>query len=165
MDALGEFVDEKARAVGASGILAHSVASIIATLAAQRQGSPVTTIISLEGNLAPEDAYFSGTAAQYQNPEDFRAAFLARLGEMAKGQPEVARYKAQVETADPQALWELGCDANAYSESNVPGDALNKAAQAVYIYNPENISPSARQWLQKNAFNRHAWRLSLAEHC
>ncbi|MEM0930180.1 MAG: alpha/beta hydrolase [Pseudomonadota bacterium] len=148
--ALADYVDKQARERGARFILAHSVASIIASLAAQREGSPIELIVSLEGNLTAEDAYFSGTAADFEEPEAFRQAFLARLYTMASREPVIARYRQIVTDADPLALWELGCDAHAFSSACVPGDVLLSAAEVVYLYNPDNVPESSLEWLEAN---------------
>lgn len=147
LEALAEVVHEAALRESASTLVAHSVASIIASLAAGRQGSPVKTIVSLEGNLTAADAYFSGTAADYDDAETFKTAFLARLEEMAAAQPVVRRYAETVRQADPRALWELGCDARRFSETQVPGEILRRAAEAIYLYNPDNCAPASLQWL------------------
>ena len=154
LDTLAKAVDEKARSCGASHILAHSVASIIASLAVKRDGTPLTTIFSLEGNLTADDAYFSGTAANYDSPKAFRAAFLNQLSELSKEQPVIARYRSSVETADPQALWELGRDAQRFSEEYVPGEILTQSANAVYLYNPQNIPSASRDWLKAHDIPR-----------
>ncbi len=148
--ALAEYVDEVARRENATVVIAHSVASIIASLAAGRDGSSVSTIISLEGNLTAEDAYFSGSAADYPDPATFRQAFLKRLEDMAMSQPIVGRYREIVATADPQALWELGCDARRFSEENVPGDVLRASAEVCYLYNPDNCPESSLNWLRRS---------------
>lgn len=93
---LAEFVDAQARHLKARTVLAHSVASIIASLAALRAGSPIDTILSLEGNLTADDAYFSGMAAAFDGPDEFRPAFLARLAAMA-------RTGANIEDTEPQS--------------------------------------------------------------
>ncbi len=154
LDAVAEIVDDRARDCGASVILAHSVSSIIASLAAQRGGSPIETILSLEGNLTAEDAYFSGTAARYDSPLAFREAFLDRLSAMAADKPEIARYRAVVETADPPALWTLGRDANRFSADHVPGEALAQSANAVYLFNPDNLPEMSLRWLKESNLPR-----------
>lgn len=155
LDALADFVAGRAEAGGARCVLAHSVASIIATLAATRRGSPLDTVLSLEGNLTPEDAYFSGTAARYGSAADFRAAFLDRLGEMATGDPILQRYRARVARADPQALWELGCDAHRFSAETSPGALLLETPHAAYLYNPENLPAASLAWLAENPLPRY----------
>ncbi|WP_395373443.1 alpha/beta fold hydrolase [Marinicella sp. W31] len=147
---LGEFVSAKAKEVGAEIVIAHSVASIIASLAANEPNSPITTILSLEGNITAEDAYFSGSAADYDDPDTFRSVFLTRLEEMSKSQPMIARYLQVVSQADPIALWQLGNDAHRFSSKQVPGEVLVSAANVTYLYNPDNCAKSSLDWLKKN---------------
>ena len=134
----------------ATYILAHSVSSIIATLAARQPSSPIETILSLEGNLTAEDAYFSGTASHYADPLSFFNAFIARLDTMAADQPIISRYRNAVAKAHPRSLWELGKDAFRYSENHVPGEELIRSAKAVYVYNPQNIPLTSKEWLNKS---------------
>ena len=154
LKSLGEFVAAKARETGVEILLAHSVASIIASLAALEPESPITTILSLEGNLTAEDAYFSGTAGDYDDPQGFRTAFLARLEEMSHSEPIIARYREVVSRADPVALWQLGSDARRFSAEQVPGEVLLSAAKVTYFYNPDNCPQSSLDWLQQNPVQR-----------
>ncbi|WP_157738841.1 alpha/beta fold hydrolase [Labrenzia sp. VG12] len=131
-------VAEVARLEEARIIVAHSVASIVASLAAAQPDCPLRQILSLEGNLTAEDAYFSGTAADHDDPLAFRTAFLARLDDMAEDDPVIARYRQKVASADARALWDLGCDARRFSNEEVPGDVLMASADVTYFYNPEN---------------------------
>lgn len=135
-------------------VVAHSVGSITASLAARRETSTIDTIISLEGNLTAEDAYHSGTAAHYDNAADFRRAFLARLDSMAKDQPVIARYRSAVAKADPQSLWELGCDAYEFSSKNIPGDVLTETKNVYYLYNPDNCPNVTLEWLRNHPIRR-----------
>ena len=150
LKSLGEFVSAKAEEIGAEIIVAHSVASIIASLAAMEPGSPISTILSLEGNLTADDAYFSGTAGDYDDPHTFRSAFLARLEEMSRSEPMIARYRQVVSRADPVALWQLGNDARRFSAKQAPGEVLVSAANVTYLYNPDNCPKSSLDWLRKN---------------
>ena len=154
LNALAEFVADKAREASAELIVAHSVSSIIASLAATQPGCPITTIISLEGNITAEDAYFSGTAADYDSPEAFRTAFLERLDEMAATEPMIARYREVVSHADPLALWQLGTDARRFSSDHVPGEVLAAAADVTYLYNPRNCPETTLRWLAENPMKR-----------
>ena len=154
LDTLAQFVADKAKDFGAEVIVAHSVASIIASLAAQKPGCPLTTIISLEGNITAEDAYFSGTAADYDDPQSFRTAFLDRLDEMSTTAPIIQRYRQAVSKADPVALWQLGTDARRFSAKHVPGVVLQNAADVTYLYNPDNCPQSTLDWLAENKLDR-----------
>ncbi|MEM7707482.1 MAG: alpha/beta hydrolase [Pseudomonadota bacterium] len=154
LQSLADFVVEQAKASNAELIVAHSVASIIASLATTRADSPLHTVVSLEGNLTAEDAYFSGSAGDFSEPQAFREAFLERLGQLAASTPEVARYREQVAQADPKALWELGCNARSFSESQHPGELLASAPAAVYLYNPDNLSKPSQAWLASRGLPR-----------
>ncbi|MEM6538010.1 MAG: hypothetical protein AAF668_09810 [Pseudomonadota bacterium] len=150
LEAMASYVMYCAKDLGAEIVLAHSVASIIATIAAQKPHSPVTSIMSLEGNLTREDAYFSGTAARYGSADQFRTAFLNRLEENAKDDPLIERYRGVVACADGQALWELGCDADRFSAEHSPGRLLQTVPRAAYFFNPRNIPESSLLWLESN---------------
>ena len=154
LQSLAAHVAEIARKDRAEFIIAHSVASVIASLAATQSDCPLRVILSLEGNLTAEDAYFSGTAADYDDPSAFRNAFLARLEDMARTDQVIARYRQKVALADPQALWELGRDARRFSDNNIPGQVLMAAATVIYFYNPDNCPQASLDWLAGQPFDR-----------
>lgn len=154
LEQLADVVANAAREYDAELIMAHSVASITASLAARRNDCPIRTIVSLEGNITAEDAYFSGAAADYDGPEAFRVAFLARLDVMAVKSPIIRRYRNVVSHADPRTLWELGCDARAFSNSKRPGEVLRAAAEVLYLYNPDNCPQETLDWLSHNPIRR-----------
>lgn len=162
LEALATVLLEAVTKLGTDTVLAHSVSSIIASLAARRPNSPVRSILSLEGNLTPDDAYFSGTAANYSNAVDFRTAFLGRLDEIAKADPIIARYRGIVERADARALWELGCDAHRFSQTHSPGQWLAAAPHAAYFFNPKNVPEASLAWLGDHPMPR--FELSNASH-
>jgi len=145
---LAKGVGDVAAAEGTGIVMAHSVASIIASLAALRAGSGIHTILSLEGNLTAADAYFSGTAADFESPETFHEVFLTRLEGMAAEDPILARYRARVIHAQPHALWTLGRDAAAFSARVVPGEILLESSEAHYLHNPANCADSSMNWLR-----------------
>ena len=152
--ALAAFVRDRARESGAEIAVAHSLASIVASLAARMADCPITTLLSLEGNLTSDDAYFSGTAADHDDPAAFRSAFLTRLDERSAAEPTIARYRRVVARADPLALWQLGCDARRFSAQHAPGEVLVSAARVTYVYNPDNCPPRTLAWLSENPVER-----------
>ena len=128
-------------------VVAHSVASIIASFAAEKRK---LTLISVEGNLTKHDAYFSGKAAGFVNPDDFFKSFVEDLGNIKKQDPILERYLQQVLTANKQSLWELGCDAHRVSNMNCPGEKLKMAERVLYLYNSENCHKNSIKWLKEN---------------
>lgn len=154
LQSLADFVLTAAVREDCRTVMAHSVASIVATLAAEMSDGFVEEIVSLEGNLTAADAYFSGTAADFDTPEAFRESFLARLAEMSPGDPILGRYRKQFEGCDPVAAWQLGRDAHAFSRDHVPGDRLLAAAGVRYLYNPENCPQHTLDWLAASPMRR-----------
>lgn len=150
LEGLAEFVLKKCRELGAKTLLAHSVASIIASLAAERSDGDIRKIVSLEGNLTAEDAYFSGTAANFDNAAEFRNSFLERLSANERD-ATISGYQRRVKQADPEALWELGCDARRFSTDCSPGDLLARSAHILYLHNPENCPSASLRWLSSSS--------------
>ncbi|MFK5978152.1 MAG: hypothetical protein QM488_04635 [Rhizobiaceae bacterium] len=163
LQALGQFVHDHAVQNNAEIIIAHSVASIIASMAATCPQNIVTTVFSLEGNLTDADAYFSGNAAEYDDPYEFKTAFLKKLAKLTGGDPVITRYYSIVETADAQALWQLGCDAKAFSKRRPPGELLMKVAKKRYFFNPANCPIETLDWLKRHPLPRT--QLEGASHC
>lgn len=151
LHALADWVDGEVRKASADTLMAHSVASIIASLAAAKPGSPVDTLISLEGNLTAEDAYFSGRAAQYDDAARFKSEFLSLIEERAELDPMLKRYANIAQTADAQAMWELGCDAAKFSSQHHPGEVLQASGRVIYVYNPDNCAKVSMDWLEASA--------------
>jgi pimeloyl-ACP methyl ester carboxylesterase len=153
IDALADCVAEEADRTGAGILLAHSVASIIGSVAL-RKSSLLDTILSVEGNITADDAYFSGTAADYDDPLAFRTAFLDRLERMAEGSDIVTRYRENVARADPIALWELGRDARRFSQTTHPGEFLLAEGKISYLYDPPNCPESTLDWLRSHPIDK-----------
>jgi len=150
LQSFADSLNAKARATGATAVIAHSVASITASIAASAADSPITQILSLEGNLTAEDAYFSGKAKDYSDGEVFKAAFLAELERPARDIPVIDRYRRQVMRADADALLALGQDAYAFSDAQHPGDYLQHSADVTYIFNPDNCPDISMAWLAQS---------------
>lgn len=152
LQALGDWVAGEAIKRDASLIVAHSVASIIASFAAQASGSPLVQIVSLEGNLTSEDAYFSGRASEFADAASFRNWFLPRLESKAGNDPILERYLREVERADPEALWQLGCDAHRFSRAKHVGAFLAQSGRVTYVVNRGNCAEGSMQWLDQSGF-------------
>ena len=159
--ALADALAKEARRTGAKIVLAHSVASIIASIALG-QDCPLEMILSVEGNITADDAYFSGTAADYEEPATFRTAFLARLAVKAQSSPIFARYHDTVAKADPKALWQLGRDARRFSKTQHPGEVLAASGKVSYLYDDPNCPQSTLEWLRSHDIDTR--RLSGASH-
>jgi uridine phosphorylase len=69
------------------GLVAHSVASMIAVETVPRLGVPFGGLFSIEGNLTAEDAYLSGRAADFDDADKFKQHFVDHIWTMAQTHP------------------------------------------------------------------------------
>jgi pimeloyl-ACP methyl ester carboxylesterase len=113
------------------GLVGHSIASAIAVDAAELLSSPPIGVFSIEGNLTEDDAYFTGRAADWDEAEAFKKAFLNEIWELAATNVELRRYFGGVVMAQAPAMWSLGRDAKRVSV----GDAVGHAYRALKVPN------------------------------
>ena len=151
--ALSGFLHARAVAEDARIVLAHSASSIIASLAAALPGSPLETIVALEGNITADDAYYSGKAAGFSDATAFKEALLRGLEETSRDRPIFSRYVRMVRLADANALWQLGQDVHRFSLEQAPGLLLARCRTVHYVYNPENCPEATLKWLQGSPLN------------
>ena len=64
------------------GLIGHSIASAIAVAASDLLSPPPIGVFSIEGNLTEADAYFSGRAADWEEAEPFKEAFMNDIWEL-----------------------------------------------------------------------------------
>jgi pimeloyl-ACP methyl ester carboxylesterase len=148
----GAYVAELARAItpGQSvGIVAHSVASVIACKACNALGERAIGLFSIEGNLTAADAYFSGKAADHSEAHAFKSAFLDEIWRMADDKPILRRYHAAAEQSDAEAMWRLGRDAMDFSMDNMPGrQLLALQTPKLYYWSPANTPDTTTAWIE-----------------
>jgi pimeloyl-ACP methyl ester carboxylesterase len=132
---------------GPIGLVAHSVGSMIAVKAASRLGDRFGGLFSIEGNLTAEDAYFSGQAADFDDPHAFKQYFLDQLWNMAQAQPILRRFHGTATLADPVAMWTLGRDARRLSIGDAPGQAYLRIRPSLYYWSALSTVESTRDWI------------------
>jgi pimeloyl-ACP methyl ester carboxylesterase len=139
---------------GSVGLVAHSVASMIAVEAAALLGVPFAGLFSIEGNLTAEDAYFSGRAANFADPLAFKQRFLDDLWTMAQEQVALRRYFAGAVLADATAMWELGRDARRRSIDDEPGQAYRRIRPSLYYWSPANTAATTQRWIAQSGIRQ-----------
>lgn len=147
---------------GPVGLVAHSVASMIAVEAAYRLGEMFGGLFSIEGNLTADDAYFSGRAADFDDPYKFKNQFLDDIWQMALTRPIFRRYFASATFAAPLAMWHLGCDARRLSVGDAPGRAYGAVRATTGRQRTRRkragTGSSARDWITANSRSRATGR-------
>lgn len=134
-------------ASGPIGLVGHSVGSMIAVETARRLGERFGGLFSIEGNLTAEDAYFSGRAADFDDPHAFKRRFLDDLWNMGQQQPALRRFHAMATVADARAMWSLGHDARRLSVGDAPGRAYARVRPSLYYWSPASTVPRTREWI------------------
>jgi rhodanese-related sulfurtransferase/uridine phosphorylase len=104
---------------GPVGLVAHSVASMIAVEAVTRLRGRFAGLFSIEGNLTADDAYLSGRAAGFDDPVSFKARFLDDIWTMAQEQLPLRRFFASAILADPTAMVSMTSPASLAGTSEV----------------------------------------------
>lgn len=135
---------------GPIGLVGHSVGSMIAVESARRLGNQFGGLFSIEGNLMAEDAYFSGRAADFEDPHAFKQRFLDDLWNMALAQPILRRFHGTATMADPIAMWSLGRDARRLSVGDAPGQAYLRVRPSLYYWSPRNTADNTRGWIVRS---------------
>lgn len=149
-------------ATGSVGLIAHSMTSMIAVEAARRLGGRFGGLFSVEGNLTAEDAYFSGRAADFDDPDAFKRQFLDGIWALAQTKPIFRRYFATVLAADPIAMWDLGRDARRVSVDDGPGRNYRSVHPTLYYWSAESTSETSRRWLERSGLDHR--RFTNASH-
>ncbi len=140
-------------------LVGHSIGAMIATELVGRLGEQVRSLISIEGNLTPADAYLTGLAAAHADPMTYLRLLLDRIGaEAAAGEPGAAGLVASLYFADPTSLWELARTAAARSTVDRAGAAFAAAGcRKHYYYGDRSLSAAARDFLSSQQFHVRAF--------
>ncbi|HEY5818277.1 MAG TPA: alpha/beta hydrolase [Mesorhizobium sp.] len=93
---------------GPVGLVAHSAASPVAVRAIELEPDLFCGLFSIEGNLTENDAFFSGKAADYDDPELFKAALLKTIWRDGEKDKNAGRFYSTIAQCDAQALWRFG---------------------------------------------------------
>jgi pimeloyl-ACP methyl ester carboxylesterase len=142
------------------GLVGHSLGAAIAVRAVGHLGARVVGLFSIEGNLTEEDAYFSGLATSFDDPELFKQELLTRVAELARRAadhgPSLARYHACLRGASAQALWCLGRSAKAASCNGALGAEYRALpVPSLYYWSPRNTPAATQAYVRKHGV-RHA---------
>jgi pimeloyl-ACP methyl ester carboxylesterase len=84
------------------------MAGVIASRTATLLRRPPAMVIGVEANLTPADAYFTGLAAQFDEPATFHAYLRSRVEQLAMNDVDARLFACSLELADALTLWTLG---------------------------------------------------------
>lgn len=126
-------------------LVGHSMAGMIASrTAAKLQRLPVL-VIGVEANLTRADAYFTGLAAQFDEPAAFQASLRTQILRMAQRDEIVHRFACSLELADPMTLWTLARSVLAQRD---PGAAFRRLrCPKIHYWDAIGSSQDARDYI------------------
>ena len=132
-------------------LVGHSLGSVIAVGAAQQLGARCSGLMSFEGNLTPEDAYFSGQAADHDDPVEFKRAFSARVDRLVAQGHAPSSYADSVRGADAETMWTLGRDARVRGADGGFGAAyLGLRIRTRYFWASSTTPPATQRYLAQH---------------
>lgn len=133
------------------GLIGHSIAGAMAVEIATRLGGKVSGVFSIEGNLTPDDAMFSGKANNFDDPDTFKQSFLNEIWEMGQSSEALRHYYAGARMGDPQTMWHLGRDAVRISVNNKLGEAFRLlSCPAIYYWSRASTPAATREWIERS---------------
>ncbi|WP_299328477.1 alpha/beta fold hydrolase [Parasphingopyxis sp.] len=136
-------------------LLAHSVASVIATKAATERPDRIAALISIEGNLTAPDAYFSALAACYDTAPEFLAGLLAKIAELDASTARPSRYAQAVRRADSQVMFDLGRDVASRNIGDSFGESFlqlqDDGVASFYFWGRHNSPPETAAFVDRAA--------------
>jgi pimeloyl-ACP methyl ester carboxylesterase len=126
-------------------LLGHSLGSVLAVRAAHRLAGQCRAIVSIQGNLTADDAYFTGQAAGFDNPDTFKAALTAQARRLAAAGRVPASFSESVAAADPYTIWALGRDVATHGTGIHFGlELLQAPCRTTYLWSAAT-TPAASQ--------------------
>ena len=133
-------------------LVGHSVASIIAVEIAKRLSNPPKRLISVEGNLVKEDAYFSGKTADFADPLEFYRWHVVQMKNLMAAGKVPDTYLASLAMADPESLWRLGHSALAFT---LPGESLLASPCPItYFWARESMTDAGKKFLARQTIHQ-----------
>ncbi|MFD5922797.1 alpha/beta fold hydrolase [Kitasatospora sp. NPDC058201] len=144
-------------------LIGHSLGSVLAVRAAQKLNGQCAAVVSIEGNLTPQDGYFSGQAARHDVPGAFKDDFSGQVRRLVEDGRAPASYARSVAVADSYSMWALGRDADRCGAADGFGQEFAALrCPADYLWSRTATPPATRQYLAKSRPTHH--QLTIEHH-
>jgi pimeloyl-ACP methyl ester carboxylesterase len=137
-------------------LVGHSIGSAVAVRAASLLGAGCRSVVSIEGNLSADDAYFTGQAAGHHDPAEYQATLLAQVERLVSRGEAPATFAASLRAADAATIWALGRDIAQQSADDGFGHELRRLTQPrLYLWSRATTSPASQAFLLAHAIPQH----------
>jgi len=132
-------------------LVGHSLGSIVAVRAAHQLMDGCVALVSLEGNLTAEDAYFSGRTTRYDDAVTFKNDFCAAIHELVAAGCAPASYARAVQAADATCMWRLGRDVAARGSDDTFGREFRRLTiPRRYLWATSTTPAASRDYLREH---------------
>lgn len=129
-------------------LVGHSMAGVIASRTAHLLRKAPAMVIGVEANLTPADAYFTGLAAQFDDPAKFRACLRLRVEQMARSDVGARLFACSLEFADALTLWTL---ARSVLVEGDPGAAFRRLrCPKLHYWDATGASRDTRDYIDRH---------------
>ena len=135
----------------------HSMGGIIGLFAAERLPMErIAGFINIEGNLGPEDCFFSGLIASWTEETFEKEGFFSVLEKLKGGTPHdpeevMQKYTAKFAEALPRAVYRSSVSlVHESAHGNLKGRFSALACPKAFISGERSLTPSLAGWLEKN---------------
>jgi len=150
---LDQFADRIARVVGHRWsapvvLVGHSLGSVLAVRAAHRLAGQCEAIVSIEGNLTADDAFFTGQAAGFDDAEAFKAHLAGQARRLAAEGRAPASFADSIGAADAHTVWTLGREVAECGTGVRFGEELRRApCRTLYLWSARTAAPASQEFL------------------
>jgi pimeloyl-ACP methyl ester carboxylesterase len=127
-------------------LVGHSMASMVAARAVPQLSTPPLLVLSIEGNLVPQDGFLTGKAARFASPGPFHAWLREVVRDMAERGIAPGRYESSLCFADARTLWTLGRSTAAIDDPGAEYAAL--PCPTMYYWDPASLTPEGRTFVE-----------------
>ncbi len=149
---------EKLEAPAPIGLIGHSIMAAMTANAARTLGSRVAGVFSIEGCLTDEDTLYPGKAMGFEDPDDFKAAFLEDIWELGTASPAHRHFYSGATLADPVALWELGRDTHrAGLSGELASSYVNLEHPTLYFWSNQSTPRSTQDLLKAEGLQNRTY--------
>lgn len=140
------------------GLIGHSISGPMATNVAHRLGNRVSGVFSIEGNLTPDDAMFTGKANNFDDPISFKNSFLDEIWNLGQQTEAFRHYYAGARMGDPETMWYLGRDAGRASLGNKLGESFRNLSQpSLYYWSKQSTPKMTQQWIKQSGIQNEIY--------
>jgi pimeloyl-ACP methyl ester carboxylesterase len=142
-------------------LVGHSLGSAVAVRVASQLRERAVGLFSIEGNLTADDGYLSALAADYTDPEAYKAAISTRLRQLLPPGTDSDRAMADFELCDAPTIWNVGMSSHRQGKDDRFGhELLSLRIPVLYYWGRTNTPPATVRFVAEHDIDNIEFRES-----